>query len=536
MLRYAFRLHRWGMVGFGLVVAIYTAGQGALFVQVAGNTPAGRAAFAHQMSLQAAQDAYLIPAPHSLDTLTGYLLWRAWGTLPVLVTLWAVAAAAGAARGDEQRLLVDGWIAARVSRRRIVASRIAAFGLAALVVTAAAGIGTLVVAAGTEAIGIGRVAGQVLALWLFLLTAFAIAYLAAQVPVSTRGAQGAGVLALVLLFVVDAADRTMHSLDGLAWISPYHWYNATYVLVPGGQLDLAGVLLSITTIGGAGSLAGLAFASRDVRSPLLRLPARARVARDAPPSALLSMRVARLLFRQRWLLLVWALAVSVLAVYMVGVARSEVDSMLAFPNVRALLTQGGADPYRSWIGIFWFRLAQLMLAGFALHVASGWAADDGEGVLAAELSRPRHRWGIVLERAIAMVLALSVLAGLGSLALTLASRAQSTSLELSIVLRATWLLVPFALTFAAAAAVGIARWPRATVGVLGVVAFLSFLDSELAAILKWPDWVANLSPFSLYGAPMISGVFWSGLWAMLAVVTAGFGLSVILMQRREVAA
>lgn len=210
--------------------------------------------------------------------------------------------------------------------------------------------------------------------------------------------------------------------------------------------------------------------------------------------------------------------------------------MLAFPHMRVLLTQGGADPYAGWIGIFWFRLVQLILAGFAIHVASGWAGDDGDGVLAAELSRPRQRWGIILERALAMVVTLTLLAGLGSLALTVASHAQGTSLDLSRVFRATWLLLPFALTFAAAAAVGIARWPRATVGALGVVAFLSFSDTDLASVLQWPDWVANLSPFSLYGTPMVSGVFLGGLWTMLAVGAVGFGLSAVLMQHREVAA
>jgi hypothetical protein len=29
-------------------------------------------------------------------------------------------------------------------------------------------------------------------------------------------------------------------------------------------------------------------------------------------------------------------------------------------------------------------------------------------------------------------------------------------------------------------------------------------------------------------------VFWNGLWAMVAIVVAGFGLATILMQRREV--
>jgi len=52
--------------------------------------------------------------------------------------------------------------------------------------------------------------------------------------------------------------------------------------------------------------------------------------------------------------------------------------------------------------------------------------------------------------------------------------------------------------------------------------------------MNWPGWVADLSVFQLYGTPLLTGVFWSGLWAMLAIVAAGFGAATLLMQRREV--
>jgi hypothetical protein len=98
------------------------------------------------------------------------------------------------------------------------------------------------------------------------------------------------------------------------------------------------------------------------------------------------------------------------------------------------------------------------------------------------------------------------------------------------------LLIPFALTFAAAGAVADAEWPRAVVGVLGMLAFASFLIYELAPFMSWPRWVSNLSVFQLYGTPLLTGVNWGGLWAMIAIVVAGFGVATVLMQRREVIA
>ena len=46
-------------------------------------------------------------------------------------------------------------------------------------------------------------------------------------------------------------------------------------------------------------------------------------------------------------------------------------------------------------------------------------------------------------------------------------------------------------------------------------------------------WLLNLSVFQLYGTPLLSGIYWTGLWAMVAVVVVGFGAATLLMERRE---
>ena len=69
---------------------------------------------------------------------------------------------------------------------------------------------------------------------------------------------------------------------------------------------------------------------------------------------------------------------------------------------------------------------------------------------------------------------------------------------------------------------------------LATLAFLSYLVTELGPLMKWPDWVLKLSVFSLYGTPLTSGVYWTGMWILLAVVILGFGVAAVLMQRREV--
>jgi ABC-2 type transport system permease protein len=282
----------------------------------------------------------------------------------------------------------------------------------------------------------------------------------------------------------------------------------------------------------AGGVSIYLFRLRDVGGPLVRLRLPERAAREAS-SPLLRPPVVRLLYRQRVVLLIWAIAVALMAVYIASISHSIIDSLLSVPGLRAFLRQGTTDPYTSFIAIFWFTLAQVLIAGFAVHLVSFWASDDGEGILAAELSQPRRRWGIVFERFVAALIGIAVLAVIGSIVAALLARAGGTPLDTAGVARATALLVPFALTFSAVGAVGSVWWPRASVGVLGVVVFLSYLVSELGPTLQWPTWLTNTSPFALYGSPVLKGVYWTGFYVMVAIVLAGFAVATYLMQRRE---
>jgi ABC-2 type transport system permease protein len=535
MFRYAFRLHRWGMTGFGAILALNTLLQGASYTKIAGTTRQSRAHFAEQMTAIGQQYTYLVPLPHQADTLAGWVLYKAWSAFPILVAIWAIAAATGAVRGDEEKLLVESWIAARVSRARLVATRLAAFAVAAAVVAAAAGVGTLAGAAGVESIGLDHVAGQAVALWLLTVTLFALCFLVAQLPGSKRAAQGAAAGLVLVLFVIAGAARSNHALDGISWISPFRWFDGSYPLTPAGRLDTWGLALSATTTIVAGGLALFLFQLRDVGGPVFRVKLPQRAAREAPVSPLIRTPVARLLYRQRWMLLTWTLAMALMAVYMTSITRQIIDNLLALPGMRAFLTQGTSDPYQGFVALFWFSIAQLLIAGFAIHLVSTWASDDGEGVLAAELSRPRRRWMIVLERFAEATVGILLVAVLGSLVATLSARSVGTTLDIAGMTRATLLLMPFALSFTAIGAVGSVWWPRASVGVLGGLVFLSYLIYDIGPLLQWPDWATKLSPFALYGTPLLTGVYWNGLYAMVAIVLGGFAAATYLMRRRELA-
>jgi ABC-2 type transport system permease protein len=539
VVRYAFRLHRWGMLGYAIVVFISAYFSGAAFVQIAGTTARSRASFAQQMTVIGQQYAYLVPLPHEAGTVAGYILWKGWGAFPIFLAVWAIASASGAVRGDEDKLLVDAWIAARVSRTRIAVSRFFAFAAAAAVVGLAAAAGSLVGALSVESLALDRLAGQTLVLWLLALDLFAICFLVAQLPGSKRGAQALAAVVLLVLFLLDSAFRTNASLDAPAWISPFRWFDASYPLIPAGKLDWVAVAVAATAAAVTAAVAVVLFHLRDVGGPLLRLSRAQAPAAERAATPFLRRPVLRLLYRQRWMLALWTLAVIVLAVYMTSAGKQMIDSLLKVqdnPAMRAFLTRGAADVYTGWIAVFWFNLAQLLISGFAVHLVSAWASDDGEGVLAAELSRPRHRWVVVLERFTVALVGIAVMAAAGSIAATLAALNFGVALDAGSVVRATVLLVPFALVFSAVGAVASVWWPRASVGALGGLIFASYMIYDVGPLFQWPKWLIDASPFALYGTPFLTGVYWTGLLVMLALVLAGYAAATYLMQRRELTA
>jgi hypothetical protein len=83
----------------------------------------------------------------------------------------------------------------------------------------------------------------------------------------------------------------------------------------------------------------------------------------------------------------------------------------------------------------------------------------------------------------------------------------------------------------------LAAWnPRAAVGLLGAIAFASYMIAELGPLFKWPAWLQDVSAFKLFGTPLSSGIDRTGLIAMIAIIIVGFGASILLMERRDVGA
>jgi hypothetical protein len=69
---------------------------------------------------------------------------------------------------------------------------------------------------------------------------------------------------------------------------------------------------------------------------------------------------------------------------------------------------------------------------------------------------------------------------------------------------------------------------------LGALAVGGFFIQDAGPLFKWPGWALDFSVFRLYGAPLATGLYATGLYVMAAVIVAGFGAALLAMRSREV--
>ncbi len=538
MYLFALRLGRWGIAGFGAVAFLVTLVQAAGFYQIAGRTQAERQAFGRSMSVVAAQFTVIIAPPIRPDTVGGYVQWRAFGFLAILFAIWGLAAASGAARGDEERGIVQAILVGGLSRPRMIAARAAAFATGCMVAALAASAGVLVGAAsGGETINTEATLEQAVAVAVLGVSCYALTLLFAQFTSARNSTALAGVI-LLALFLINSLSRTFDALVPWRWLSPFHYYEQSSPLAPGGTLDATATLVLLGIAVSAAVLAAFAFRYRDVGSPLISLPAPTRRASyQMSRSPVWRVPVVRDLYERRVSLLVWAAGLSALGALFVVLTKSIVKPLLAIPELApyfAIFVNGNI--YASFLGYIWFGFAQLLMAGFAITQVARWSAEDSDGRLELVLSNPVSRARVVVERLMALTLGALIIAAISGVAVGIEAHYQSIDLSSRRLAEASVLLVPFTLVFGTVGALLASRIPRATVGILGTFAFASYLTVQLGPIFKLPVWVQDVSAFKLYGQPLTAGTDQTGLVIMLVIVVAGLMASALVMERRDIGA
>jgi len=534
MLRIGLRFHRTGMISTAAIGAFSGMLQSLGFQAIVGTSESARQQFGLQMQLLGRQLSYLVPLPVHPETLAGYVQWRAFGFFPVIFGFWALIAGSGAIRGDEDRGLLELWLASGTSRARVTAARTGAFVIAAaasiLIVLLLTGLGATIVGSPLPIEGLLADGAALLAV---TVACFALALLIAQFVDSRRVAAGVSAIVLLALFLLNSLGRTLEAPARFRGVSPFYYVDRTNGLSPGGQIDWASTLGISAAALALVALAGVAFTRRDLGAGLVR-PRRAVRPRVIEPSRnpFLRAPVLATIYEQRVGLTAWMVSTALLALFMTSLAKSVADLVNHIPIFRAYVS-GQGDLNRAVISVFWFAMMPLVLGAFAITQVSRWTTDDTEGRLEMVLSEPVSRRRVALERAGALLVATTFIAVVGSAVTLWAADAQGISLGVESIALATALLLPFGLAFGSLGA-ALAGWiPRATVLLLSGYAVVSYFLTQFVPLFRWPQWVANVSIFYLYGTPLTTGVYWTGFWVLMAIIAIAMTIGLLSFQRRD---
>ncbi len=533
----AWRLHRRGLIGFGVGGFLISFFYGAAFLQVAGTTAESQAAFGRSVDLVAKQFAFMIPVPVHPETLGGYEQYKWLAGAIIMMMLWAGLAGVGVGRGAEERGLTEQWIAGGLSRTRLLLARSAAFGLVLTVACFASVVGISAIAPAVhQDPNVAGELGKSLSMVAGLFTCYAIALVISQLPAERQTATALGVGALVLLLVVNGIADTIDSASWIGVISPFHWMERTSSAAPGGTFDV-GATIGLAVA--AAALMGAAiriFQRRDIGSGLFSWGKRTGAAvRVASRNVLLRVPFTEGLWEQRVGLTVWVVSTMVLGSLMVSVTKSVADALFSDPRIAAVFLNAAPGPmYAALLGFIWFGIALLLLAGYAVVQVSRWSAQDQEGRVEMLLSAPISRTRIVIERALEFAVASLLIVAGGYIGVAAKAPGSGLNLDAGHVFTASLLMWPFALAFGGLGVAVASRWPRVAVPLLATFAVVEYFLGDLAPLFKLPDWVANLSVFHLYGNPVVGSISWTPVVSMTLVFLVGFAAAVILMRQKDV--
>jgi ABC-2 type transport system permease protein len=539
LFRIALKQQRTGLIAMTLLCVVGGVLNALGFIQVAGTSQTERLAFARSMEILGAQLSYMLPVPEHLDTLAGYLQWRYFGLLVLILGIWGVISSTGSGRGDEERGLVEQWLAAGASRARYVVTRVLVFLLVATFAIVATMVLTSVtgISAG-EPLPLTGMASLGLELLVTTLVCFGMGLVIAQF-VTTRRAAGFGAAGLVMaLFLINSASRTS-DVGPVRWLSPFYLYERSKPLTSDGALDLGAVSALAVAAVVLIAFAITAFVRRDLGGTAVTRASRTSRPTMAPSrDPLLRLPVVALL-RQQWLwIITWLVGLTALSAFLASIIKTVIDTLTtsSTPVMRAYFERAGLGGYDSFVGAIWLSTLMLILSAYAIVQVQSWSADDAEGRLATILSAPVSRGRVILERLIALLVAVGLICAAAGLAVYLVTTSQSIEIDGSKLALATALVVLIPLAFAAIGQL-LAVWrPRSALVVLSTITVVSYFLVQFTPLFGWPEWVANLSLFSLYGMPMSGEVNWSGIAGLIGVTIVGTVGALFAVQRRDVGA
>ena len=541
------------VLGVGFVLGLIVVATGVtLTSQFA--TGAERAAIAAQMGAMPAMFRGLLGEPINIETLPGFLSWRAIGFMPVMIGLWAVTAFAGTLAGEASKGTLELALSAPISRISLALQKLGAHlgGMAVMVLiltvlTWMTGVlfGSLPGDDVDPFAAFSEFLGVVLLGLLFAAITFAVAPLLGRTL-----AAGVGGVALIGTYVVNGYSSLVPGFDVLRVISPFYWVTGHRPLA--GRYDwppivliaaLCAVLFAIgvwlferrdlastVNIGGEAGMAG-------ARGRVRGLGAVARVFGALSVGSWSLGGPGLRSFAERLPAAIgWGALMGIYG-FVIAISADEFAKSLGqvpqiiemirqfYPNVD-ILSAGGL------LQLTLFGFVALLGAIAASQLVSAWSTDERERRLEVVAAAPITRLSWFSRSGAAVILALllmgTVLGVITSLGAALAGDAALPVFTGSFVL---------GLYAAALAGVGILvaglGWPQFAGAGVAVVAVGTYLLDLIGNVLRLPPEVLNLSLTRHLGQPMVGIYNWPGMAACLVLAVGGLAFGTLAFSRRD---
>jgi ABC-2 type transport system permease protein len=517
-----------GFVG-GLVMLATATPYGTEFT-----TAESRAQLVAQMAAMPAVFRGLLGEPINIDTLGGFLSWRAGNFLPVLLGLWPVIALSGTLAGEQTKGSLDLVVATPHARRAIALQKVAghvtalvvAMLITAVIITIAGQ--AFAVLPGDE-IPFSAALGQVVLYGLLMLAAGALAF-AVSMVVGRGRAVAIGLVALFGMYLISSYGTLSPTIDALGPISWYAWTE--------GHRPMAGItdwpsvaLLAAVTV----ALLALGIATF-VRRDLVGGDALAWLRLPSLPAGV-GGPLRRQLSDRATIAIAAGAGVGLYAALIASSAEAFTETLNSVPGfieyINTIYPNIDFSQPSGILQLAFFAFGSLILGLTAAGLLAGWGSDEGARRLDVVLSTPLSRASWFIRSGLGVYAAIGVAAGVLGVIVAIAVATQGGDVVAPVAGAGILGLAASAFAGVGLAAGGLVRSSLAA-PVAGLIVIVSFLLDALGPALDLPDAILELSLYAHLGQPMAGTYDAVGIVAALILAVGGLLVGAWGLQRRDV--
>jgi len=517
-------------LGFGASAAILAPSYVAAAKALAGGLQALAAA-----ALPVAQSFEFLTGPvDRLDTVGGYLSYKTYPDIALLMAIYAAIQGTQVIRGSETKGVFDLWFAAGRTRTAIFRDRVSAFVGALTVIVALTYV--LTVAGGALA-GVslaGPALGQCAAVALVGLVGFGFGLLVSQFFTAARTAAGVTCAYLVASFFIANLSNDLGALTFLRYLSPFYYYIQARTLA-GTPFDVAAMAVLVVGALAAGCAALWLYLHRDSEGVSVTGSRHTRPVDYTFRPSVVSRRDLWLnwIAEQPLGVASWAIGIGAFTAVEAAVVPSAIRLVdNTGGQLKQVLARHLAELTPNQYLSFFMTFAALLAAGFMVAQVARWASDASQHRVEVMLTQPVSMWRLLVERAVT-VLVLAAVIGLAVVVGTwIGTLIGGYSVSFAGLLR-TFLdivLLNFAIGGVGLVATAVFRSAAAT-GVTGGFLVVCFFLTTVAGLLSWPSWTSRPSVFDAFGSPYLSMPLTGSLIYLVALGGIGVLVAYIAMRR-----